>query len=64
MSRSVVIVDPAVPTAERDEFIRENAVALVRTLEARIVRLRKRIVQLETSREALRKQLKRGPRHE
>jgi hypothetical protein len=54
MSRSVAIIDPAVPTADREAFIRENAVALVRTLEEQLVRLRKRMVQIETSRECLR----------
>jgi uncharacterized protein involved in exopolysaccharide biosynthesis len=48
------------PLAEQEQFIRENAVALVRDRDAKIARLRKRVTQLEQSVRGLREELRRA----
>lgn len=51
----------AVPREDREQFIRDNAVALVAERDAKIERLRKRIADLEKSRKALRGELAARP---
>lgn len=56
--RLKTIADENVPAHEREEFIRDNAVAIVNELRGQILRLRQVNLRLNKSQRGLRQQLR------